>query len=84
MGTITLISDTWENLPEVEIVSGLNAPDEGNQISLSNVELGWTSQEFEDRVCYRRSNDPSRVGSGLTSWNCISRPTSGSETASLS
>ena len=83
MGTIVVVSDTWDNIPEVEIVSGMNAPDDGNKLNLRDVQRGW-QMPFEDHVCYRRSNDPGRPGSGLTPWSCFTRSISGSETVSLS
>ena len=82
-GTVRLVADTWDNIPEVQIVSGINAPDSGPQENLSNIAKGW-SKAYDTRVCYKRSRDPSRSGSGMSaSWSCSSKLTSGSEDFSL-
>lgn len=83
MGTITLVSDVWDNLPEVEFMVGMNAPASGQTYTLNNVQRGW-SDTFQDRVCYRRSNNPSQPGSGLNNWSCASNPISDPEQVSLS
>lgn len=83
MGTITLIADTWDNLPEVEFMIGMDAPNQGQTYTLHNVARGWRDQ-FQDRVCYRRSSNPSQQGSGLNNWSCVTNPISDPETASLS
>jgi hypothetical protein len=82
MGTIRLVSDSWDNIAQVEIVSGMNAPDQGSSDNLINVQRGW-SDEYQQRVCYRRSRDPSRADSGLGDWNCFTRTISGIEVVSL-
>lgn len=77
-GTIILKSDIWDNICKVEIKRGHN----GSVSTYSNVSRGQTFSA-SDRICYRRSGNPSQCNSGLTMWNCTTRNISGTETISL-
>lgn len=68
-GSIRLISDTWDNICKVEVKSGQNAPQEGQSESFSNVPRNWEITR-SDRLCYRRSGNPSDCNSGWTDWRC--------------
>jgi hypothetical protein len=80
-GTVHLVADTWDNIPRVEITSGMNAPNTPVS-SYQNVARGW-SADYADRVCYRRSMNPSDASSSLGYWNCSSALTSQTEDFSL-
>jgi len=81
-GTVILKSATWAKICKVEVVTGMNAPDKGSRSSYDNVSKG-TITTAADKLCYRRSNDPSNCSSALGPWTCCSKLTSGSDTCSL-
>jgi hypothetical protein len=68
-GSIRLISDTWDNICKVEVISGRNAPQEGQTEAFTNRSRNWEITR-SDRLCYRRSANPSDCGSGWTDWRC--------------
>jgi hypothetical protein len=68
-GNVRLVSDTWDNIPKVEVVSGSNAPQQGTTESFADVQKGWNITRPE-RICYRRSSNPSDANSGLNDWTC--------------
>jgi hypothetical protein len=82
-GTVVLHSDTWDNICKVEIKWGTNAPDSGPSQSFENVEKGWKVSKA-DRICYRRSGQPSNCNSQMTAWNCCTHNISGTYECSLS
>jgi len=49
-GSIKLISDTWDNICKVEVISGKNAPQEGPPEPFSNVPRSWEITR-SDRLC---------------------------------
>lgn len=67
-GYIVLISDTWDELCEVETVSGPNAPGRGYRQSWNDVVKG-DSFTFEDKVCYRRPAQPP-CSDNWSGWVC--------------
>lgn len=82
-GNVKLVSDTWDNICKVEVMWGLNAPQEGRRQSFSNVQKGWSITKA-DRICYRRSGDPRNCSSQMTAWTCCSQLISGTDECSLS
>jgi len=82
-GEITLVSDTWDNMPKVEVAWGTNAWQNpvGRQ-TYTNVKKGWRLTR-ESRICYRRSRNPSDPTSTLNTWTCSSNPASRPHTFSL-
>lgn len=82
-GTVVLVSDTWENICKVEIKWGMNAPDSGPSQTFENVEKGrrWSKT---DKICYRRSGQPSNCDSQMTAWTCCTHLISGTDECSLS
>ena len=81
-GSIRLISDTWDNICKVEVISGRNAPQEGQAEPFSNVNKSWEITR-SDRICYRRSADPSDCSSGWTDWRCDTELLDQTDTFSL-
>jgi hypothetical protein len=79
-GNINLVSDTWDNICKVEVMTGLNAPGKGQVQPFSNVSKGWHIVGV-DRICYRRSGNPTDCRSALSQWNCSSNPISGTATS---
>ena len=82
-GSVVLVSDTWDNIPVVEITAGLNAPNTP-VMRHENVSKNWSSNPYQDRVCYRRSNNPSDPNSSLGPWKCAQQLTDGTYNFSLS
>jgi len=76
-GTVRLVSNTWDNVPRVEVMTGLDAPDRGQLSSYTNVRKGTVLVAADNRLCFRRSGDPSRPDSPLTEWRCADKGTSG-------
>jgi hypothetical protein len=68
-GEVKLVSDTWDNICKVEVKSGPNAPEQGSPESYSNVPRNWYVTHA-DRICYRRSANPTDCASGWTDWRC--------------
>jgi hypothetical protein len=82
-GTVVLVSDTWDYICKVEVMWGMNAPQEGPSQTFSGVKKEWKFEK-PDRICYRRSGDPRNCDSHLTSWTCCSHLISGKDECSLS
>lgn len=82
-GTVVLISDTWDNICKVEIKWGANAPNNDSSATFEHVEKGWKVSK-PDRICYRRSGQPSNCSSEMTAWTCCTHNISGSYQCSLS
>ena len=82
-GSVQFKSDSWDNIPIVEFCQGLNAP---QQCDISDTYYD-VEREFvyvgEDKVCYRRSADPSNADSVLNAWTCAVQIISGTYTYSL-
>lgn len=70
-GKVVLVSDTWDNVCHVQVMSGLNAPQQGPVESFDNVQRGRKITK-DDKLCYRRSGNPSDCSSGWTDWRCDS------------
>jgi hypothetical protein len=81
-GSVNLVSDTWDNICTVEVMTGLNAPQGGQVTPFSNVTKGW-HMLAEERICYRRSGNPTDCKSALSLWSCSSNPGSGTDEFSL-
>src|SRR4029078_2755604 len=81
-GSIRLISDTWDYICKVEVKRGLNAPEQETAEPFSEVRKNWYTTA-DERICYRRSSNPTDCSSGFTEWRCDSHPTSGQEDFSL-
>lgn len=82
-GTVVLVSDTWDNICKVEIKWGTNAPNTGPSETFEHVEKGWEVRK-SDRICYRRSGQPSNCSSKMTAWTCCTHNISGTYQCSLS
>lgn len=81
-GDIEIVSEYWDNICKVEIVSGKDAPEKGFKSKLTNVKKGFSVLR-KDRACYRRSNDPDRCDSGLGNWTCENQFISGRSTLEI-
>ncbi len=80
-GTVVVVSDVWDYICRVQITTGMNAPNT-HITTYNNVKINQTFTGT-DRLCYRRSGDPSNCNSGWTSWTCQSELGSGSYRFSL-
>jgi len=76
-GTVKLVSNTWDNICKVQVTTGSKSPN--SYISTyKNVRKnsGW-SKSGSNRLCYRRSGNPSNCNSSYTDWTCDTKNTSG-------
>ena len=80
-GTVRLVSDKWDNISKVQISTGMNAPNS----SISTYHNVRKMRYFtgRDKLCYRRSNNPSDPSSGYNNWSCDTRMIPGTKTISL-
>ena len=76
-GDVALYNDSWDNIPQVMVIRGLNAPNSGNVDTYNNVKRGFVTSG-SSRLCYKRSSNPNNSSSALQSnWTCASQTVSG-------
>lgn len=80
-GTVVLESTVWGYICEVDVTTGIDAPNT-SVVSHTDVRDGW-SVSAEDKLCYRRSRDPRQCDAGMTDWTCVTQIVSGTETTSI-
>lgn len=80
-GEVVLESDNWNYICEVEVTTGIDAPN-SDILEFTDVRDGWKFSA-EDKMCFRRSRDPRICGGGLTLWTCATQITSGTNSISL-
>ena len=76
-GDVALYNNSWDNIPQVMVIRGLNAPNSGNIDTYNNVKRGFVTSG-SSRLCYKRSTNPNNSSSPLQSnWTCASQTVSG-------
>jgi len=74
-GTVKLESPKFDKICKVQVTTGNNPPNKMLN-TYTNVSKGF-SVSGEDRLCYRRSANPSDCDSNYTEWTCNSKQGSG-------
>lgn len=85
MGTVTLISNVWDYIANVEVREGnLSTPENNRLVYSGPVARGtWFRSSEGVTQFYRRSNDPSDPTSKLGGWSSNARTISGNDDWSL-
>jgi len=80
-GSVKLVNSDWPSICEVQVAGGMNAPNTSVD-TYSNVSKGHVATRT-DKLCYRRSANPSDCRSQMTAWTCDTRTISGSKQLQL-